>query len=242
MHLSVIIPAYNEEKNIEKTIDFCHQYLKTQNYNFEIIIVNDGSGDKTKDILKELKNKMNNLRFINIEHNMGKGEAVRQGLLAGNGNFLLFLDADNSTSIHYVEKTWSYFDKGFDVVIGSRNKKDAMGAKQLKPQIFWKRFLGICGNFLIRKITVKNIRDTQCGFKVMTKKFVEDILPKTKTKRWALDVEILFLAQLLNYKIAAIPIQWINCPNSRVGLGGYFQTLKEVVKIKFDFITRQYKI
>ena len=242
MHLSVIIPAYNEEKVLYKNIKIFNDYLSGQKYDYEIIIINDGSIDKTEEIACRLAAEIKNLSLINNKINKGKGAAVRQGLLKAKGEYRLFIDADNATTINHLEQAWLKFKQGHDIVIGSRNSKDAPGACQTVSQPFWKRLLGTCGNLIIRALTVKNIHDTQCGFKIFTQKSVEDILPKTTVNRWAIDAEILAIAQLLNYKIAIIPVYWTNSPNSRVGIKGYFLTLKEIFKIKRDLNKNKSKI
>lgn len=240
MHLSVIVPAYNEEKNLAATIGKFNGYLSGQDYDYEIIIVNDGSADGTEKIAKALVAENKNLKLINNKKNRGKGAAVRQGLLSAQGEYRLFIDADNATSIDHIDKIWAFFNDGYDIVIGSRNSRDAEGARQDLPQSAWKRFLGTCGNRIIQSLAVKGIYDTQCGFKAFTKKAVEKIIPKTTINRWVFDVEILAIAQSAGYKIAAIPVRWINSPNSRVGVKGYFSSLLEVIKIKWNLITKKY--
>lgn len=242
MHLSVIVPAYNEEKTLYKNIKIFNDYLSKQHYDYEIIIVNDGSVDKTEEIAKRLASEINNLSLINNKTNKGKGATVREGLTQAQGNFRLFIDADNATSIDHLKKVWPYFNQGYDIVIGSRHPKDAKGACQAIPQSFCKRLCGVCGNLMIKALVVKNIWDTQCGFKVFTKKAVENIMPKTTINRWAIDVEMLALAQAMDYKIAIIPVHWINSNYSRVGIKGYFSTLKEVFKIRRNLIKNKSKI
>jgi len=241
MHLSVIVPAFNEEKNLEKNIKKFNNFLSKQPYDYEIIIVNDGSIDKTEEIARKLSSQINKIKLINYKINRGKGFAVRQGLFAGQGQYRLFIDADNATPINHINKAWPLFKKGYDIIIGSRNPKDAEGARQVVKQIFWKRFLGISGNYFIKALAVKGIWDTQCGFKIFTKKAVKDIIPKTKINRWALDVEILAIAQNSSYKIGIIPVYWKNNTISRVGIIGYFITLKEVIKIKWNLMRGRYK-
>jgi glycosyltransferase involved in cell wall biosynthesis len=239
MHLSVIIPAYNEEKNLINLVKY-DNYLKQQGYDYEIIIVNDGSTDKTKEIAKNFAFKNKKIKFIDNKINKGKGAAVRQGLLSAKGDYRLFIDMDGATSINHTDKIWPYFNKGYDIVIGSRDARDIEGAQQVVSQPSWKRFLGRCGNFLIQKLTINRIWDTQCGFKAFTKETVENIFTKTKINRWAIDVEILVLAQCLNYKIAVVPVHWIDAGQSRVGFKGYFSTLNELLKIKRNLIKGRY--
>jgi glycosyltransferase involved in cell wall biosynthesis len=240
MLLSVIIPAYNEEKNLEKNITEYARYLSECDFDYEIIIVNDGSTDKTKKISEMLAAKNNKIILIDNKINCGKGAAVRQGLLAGAGDYRLFIDADGATSIEHIDLIWPKFKEGFDIVIGSRNYRDIKGAEQILKQPIWKRFLGTAGNYLIRALNLTKIYDTQCGFKAFSKKAAEKILPKTKTDRWAIDMEIIAIAQKLNYKIGIIPVHWKDSGQSRVGIKGYFVTLKELLKIKWDLITDKY--
>jgi dolichyl-phosphate beta-glucosyltransferase len=242
MYLSIIVPAYNEEKNLAKNVLKFNDYLAGQSYDYEIIIVNDGSLDKTKEVAQKLISQIKNLCFLDNKINEGKGATVRQGLMAARGKYRLFTDADNSTSINHIEKAWPYFHKGYDIVIGSRDKKDSPSAKQIRPQPCWKRYWGISGNYLIRLLLIKNIWDTQCGFKILTQTATKDIIPKMTINGFAFDVEMLVLARLLNYKVARIPVHWINSMNSRVKIKDYFFTFKDVIKIKWNLHKGKYII
>lgn len=165
MKLSVIIPAYNEEKRLPKTLREIDKYLSLQSYDSEIIIVNDGSKDRTAEVVREMMPEIKNLRLIDNKENHGKGYVVRQGMLEAKGDYRLFTDADNSTSIDHVEKMWPLLEKNYDVVIGTRDSRDDKEAKQAVPQPAWKRFLGDIGNIGIQVLVVWGIWDTQCGFK-----------------------------------------------------------------------------
>lgn len=241
MHLSIIVPAYQEEKKLQENIIKYINYLKNQSYSFELIIVNDGSRDKTAKIAAELEREMSNIKLINNKNNRGKGAAVCQGLLAATGKYRLFIDADNAAPIDHLELVWPQFEAGYDIVIGSRNPRDASGAKLLKSQPPWKKTFGILGNRIFQLFLIKGIYDTQCGFKAFTEKAIKDIILKVTLERWAFDVEILILAQKNNYKIAKIPIRWTNCPDSKVKLKDYFITLKELAKIKKNLFLGKYK-
>jgi len=239
MRLSVVVPAYNEEENLEKNIKKYYSYLTRQNYDFEIIIVNDGSKDNTEQISQNLSDNFSHITLLNKEKNQGKGAAIRDGLLAGQGDFLLFLDADNASSIDNLGQAWPLL-KDCDLVIGSRSPKDAKGARQEISQNFIKRTLGIFGNKLIRTLTIKDIYDTQCGFKIFTKKSVDSIVAKTKINRWAIDIEILIIAKKQNLKIGIIPIVWKCGKKSRVGARGYLIALKELLFIKINNLNKIY--
>ena len=123
MYLSVIIPAYNEEKRLPNTLSDIDKYLLRQSYDYEIIVVNDGSKDRTAEVVGEGFSGIKNLRLIDNKENHGKGYVVRQGMLEAKGEYRLFTDADNSTSIDQVEKMWPYFKQGYNIIIGSRDVK-----------------------------------------------------------------------------------------------------------------------
>jgi dolichyl-phosphate beta-glucosyltransferase len=234
MRLSVIIPAYNEERNLESTVFKCLEYLKKQDYSFEIIIVNDGSADSTLAIAQKLAGKSEFVRYIDQKINQGKGCAVKAGMLSAGGDYRLFLDADYATAIDNLDKAWVKFDEGCDVVIASRNSKDSAETKVEIAQSFWKQLLGKTGNILVRSVTGLPFYDTQCGFKIFSKIAAEKIFKELKTPRWAFDMEALLLAKKFNFKIGIIPVIWKNAKGSRVGIKGYFCTLKELFLIKIN--------
>lgn len=238
IYLSVIIPAYNEEKRIHKILEAADSYFRKQDYDYEIIVVNDGSKDKTAEVVNQFKSKIKNLKLIDNKENHGKGYVVKQGMLAALGKYRLFADADNSTSIDQVEKVLPYFKEGFDVVIGSRAIK---GAQILNPQPFYRVLLGKLGNIIIQIFAVWGISDTQCGFKCFTNKAAKDIFSRQTIYRWGFDVEILAIAKYLDYKIKEVPIVWINDPISHVKFSAYFQVLFETLKVRWNLITGKYK-
>ncbi len=240
MHLSIIIPAYNEEKRIGDTLLAIDRYLNKQNYSYEITVVNDGSKDKTAQIVKKFSGLIKNLRLINNKENHGKGWVVRQGMLESKGKYRLFMDADNATAIDHFEKMLPFFKDGKQVVIGSRNNKDAKGAKQAVPQSFLKRQLGNLGNILIQVVAVPGIWDTQCGFKAFTAEAADDIFKRCLMDRWGFDIEAMALVRKLNYQIEIIPIYWINNSDSRVSWNSYLNTFIELFKIKWNLIRKKY--
>lgn len=240
MRLSIIIPAFNEEKNLEKTIRKFDNYLKSQNYDFEVIVVNDGSTDKTAEIAHKLSAEFNYLKIIDNKINQGKGAAVRQGFSSALGRYRLFIDADNATDINHLDLAWPLLDKGNDIVIASRSYRDHPATVQEIKQTLLKRSLGLFGNLIIQFLAVKNIWDTQCGFKIFTAKSLEIILPRLTIGRWAFDAEMLAIAQKHKFKIGIIPVIWKNSEFSRVGLKGYFSSFKEVLKIRINLFNHKY--
>ncbi len=238
MHLSVIIPAYNEEKRLPKTLREIDKYLSRQSYDSEIVVVSDGSKDRTGEVVKEMMREIENLRLIANKENHGKGYAVRQGMLEGKGDYRLFTDADNSTSIDQVEKMWPYFEKGYDVVIGSR---DIKGAVLDPPQPRSRRLVGDVFRFFSHIICgTWGILDTQCGFKGLTKKAVLDIFPRTKIDGFSFDPEVLVIAKKLGYKIKEIPILWKNDIESKVKFKNMVKMGIGLLKIRWNLLNKDY--
>jgi len=256
MYLSVIIPAYNEEKRLSKTLEEIDKYLSKQRvaeasphlppcsasphsvYDYEILVVNDGSKDKTAQVIRDRVSVIQNLRLIDNKKNNGKGYVVRQGMLEAKGEYRIFTDADNSTSIDQVEKMWPYFEAGFDIVFGSR---DAKGAILNPPQSPLRRFLGEVFGFLTNLIVgTWGIADSQCGFKCFTKKAAENIFPKCKINRFAFDPEFFMIAKKLGYKIKEIPVYWENDPESKVKFKWMVNMGIDLLKIRWNIITKKY--
>ncbi|MBU4298896.1 glycosyltransferase family 2 protein [Patescibacteria group bacterium] len=246
MYLSVIIPVYNEEKRLPKTLEEIQDYLSRQNYpsqgsgqaNYEIIVVNNGSKDRTVEVVENLVPEIANLKLLNNEENRGKGFAVKQGMLEARGDYRIFTDADNSTSIDQLAKILPWFENGYDVVIGSRDIKGAI----LDPPQPWQRRMTGEGFKLYRKIILGlwGIQDTQCGFKGFTKKAAENIFPKCKIEGFSFDPEALLIAQKLGFKTKEIPVYWKNDPDSKVKLKAMIKMAIDLLKIKWNLITKKY--
>jgi len=237
--LSVIIPAYNEEKCLPTTLLAIDKYLSKESYPYEILVVSDGSKDKTVEITKKFQKMIKGLRIIDNKKNHGKGYVVRQGMLEAKGKYRLFDDADNATSIEQVEKLLEYIKpRGkADIVIGSRAVK---GHKILVPQPFYRVLIGKVGNKIIQLLAVPGIWDTQCGFKLFTKEAAEIIFPKQTIMRWAFDVEVLAIARKFGLKIKEVPIVWKNNPESKVKLKGMIKFFWSVFEIRINLWRRVY--
>jgi len=238
IHLSVIIPAYNEEKRLPRTLEEINNYLKKQNFEFEIIVVSDGSTDRTCEVVENLKSQIPNLKLICEKINRGKGYGVKIGMLNARGKYRLFTDADNSTPISEIEKFWTEFEKGADVVIASREIK---GAILDPPQPLFRRFVGEVFKYL-RKIIVGlwEIEDTQCGFKCFKGEIAEKIFPKAKIERFAFDPEILLIAKRIGFKIKEVPVYWRNDLQSKVKLKSMVKMLIDLFKIRFNLLKGEY--
>ncbi len=238
MFLSVIIPAYNEEKRISKTLLGVDEYLSRQNYEYEILVVDDGSKDGTVKVAQNLQKMVKNLRLVENRENKGKGGVVAQGMLLAKGQYRLFMDADNATSVDHFEKMLPHFRSGFDVVIGSRAVE---GAKIAVHQPFHKELFGKAGNLVIQAAAVPGIWDTQCGFKAFTAKAAEEIFKRLTVVRWGFDVEVLALARLFGFKIKEIPVYWVNDPLSHVTLKAYIKVFFDTFKVRWNLIRGRYK-
>ncbi|OHB17680.1 MAG: hypothetical protein A2913_01800 [Parcubacteria group bacterium RIFCSPLOWO2_01_FULL_40_65] len=237
MRLSVIIPAYNEAKRITSTLISIRDYLSKQSYDWEVLIVSDGSKDNTVEVVNKFTSENKEFRLTDNKKNNGKGYVVRQGVLSAKGDYRLFTDADNSTAINHLDKFWPYFNQGYGVVIASIAVK---GATLANSEKFYKRWFGKFGNLWIQLWLLPGIWDSRRGFKMFTKKAAEDIFSKVIESGWTFDDEALAIARKLKYKIKEVPIHWINDPESKVKLRDYPQTLLEVLRIKINFLRGVY--
>ena len=238
MYLSVIIPAYNEEKRIGSTLKSIDEYLRWQNYDYEIIVVSDGSKDNTAALVTNFEAEIRNLRLIDNKENHGKGYVVKQGMLEAKGELRLFTDADNSTSMDHLDSFIFHVNEGYQTIIGSIAVKGYKISAGSEPA--WRRVLGKFGNLFIQIMAVPGIHDTQRGFKLFTAKAADSIFPKLTISRWGCDIEVLALARKLGYRIKEVPVDWKNDPNSKVGLKAYFQVLLETVIIRWNLMTGKY--
>jgi dolichyl-phosphate beta-glucosyltransferase len=242
-YLSVIIPAYKEGKRIAENLDQCIKYFADKNYDYEFVIVVDGSPDNTAEIAESYKDKLKNLRVINNPENHGKGYVVRQGLFEAKGEYRLFFDADGSTSITHLDAFLPEFEKGYDVVIGSR---DIKGAFIQVHQAKWKEIFGDTGNLAIRMVLgLWQFPDTQCGFKMLSGKAADEVAKRMMVDRFGFDFELMILAKKLGFKIQQLPVRWLNEEGSTVkltGPNGYFQVLKDLFKIRMRLWSGVYHI
>ena len=237
MHLSVVIPAYNEEKRISKTLLATDDFLRRQNYESEILVVSDGSKDRTVEVVNGLKEQIKNLRVIDEKINYGKGWAVRRGMLGAHGQIRLFMDADNSTAIEQVVNFLPYFNEGYDIVIGSRRAK---GAVIVVKQPWVRDFLGGVFRFIVHALVPLGVTDSQSGFKAITHQAAELIFKKQTIFRWAFDVEVLTIARRLGLKVKEVPIYWVNDTESHVKISGMIRMLLEVLKVRWNLWRGKY--
>jgi len=226
-YLSIIIPAYNESDRIKASLQKAVDYLGNKDYEYEIIVADDGSTDDTVEIANTFHEKV---RAVALPKNTGKGAAVRMGMLEAKGEIRIFTDADFSTPIYEIEKIIYSLKNNYDVVIGSRALDYDM-VKEHQP--FYREFMGKTFNKFVQLMVIKGIKDTQCGFKGFTAEAAKEIFSKAKIDGFSFDVEALYLAKKANLKIDEVPVEWYNDDRSKVNpITDSISMLIEIFKIK----------
>jgi dolichyl-phosphate beta-glucosyltransferase len=212
-HVSIIIPAKNEETRLPPTLRVIGEYLAAQPFSAEVIVVDDGSTDGTWRVVQDAYSAGVPLRLVHYECNRGKGFAVRAGVAKAQGDLVLFTDADNSTPIEELAKLRGAIEAGADLAIGSRA---CAGADLAVHQPLYREMLGRCFNLAVRALAVPGIADTQCGFKLFTRAVAEDVFPRLTVDRFSFDVELIYLACRRGYRVAEVPVHWEDSRDSRV--------------------------
>lgn len=237
--LTVVIPAYNEEATLSKTLTEIVTYCAQRNFSYEVLIVDDGSRDATNEIAREFSAAHPRFCLITHEHNLGKGASVRDGMIAARGRYVLFMDADGATPIGEFDTFLPWFQKGFAIVIGSRYLSTS---SILIAQAWYRVLLGRLGNLLIRTLLLEGISDTQCGFKAFTYEAAHAITPRQSITGWGFDMEILSIGRQMGYAITEVPVTWKNAlRKSRFRpLIDAHRTFKDLFIIKFNLMTRRY--
>ncbi len=230
--LSVIIPAFNEERRLPAYLAGIMAYLEKQPLSFEVVIVDDGSIDGTAAMVEKLAERTPPVRLIRHPRNRGKGQAVKTGMLTATGKLRLFADADGATPIAEVERLKKAIDCGADVAIGSRALRD--DALIVRTRLH-RKLMGTIFNFVVRTLTVKGINDTQCGFKLFTANAADTVFPLQRIEDFGFDVELLYICRRKGLRIAEVPVNWTDIPGTKVKLvRDSLRMLKDVVKIRFN--------
>ena len=229
--LSIVIPAYNEERRLPKTVAESVKWCEASGITYELVISDDGSRDRTLPFAKQFSQRDKNVKVVACPH-MGKGAAVRMGMLNACGAYVLFMDADGATPLSEIPKLISAVEKGHDVALGSRALRDS---DETVVEIKWYRSLiGRTFNFFVSVFAVKGIVDTQCGFKMFRNQVVRDVFLRQKLKGFAFDVEILFIAKRLNLSICEIPVNWVNQEGSKVNIvTDSIKMLRDIICIRW---------
>jgi glycosyltransferase involved in cell wall biosynthesis len=210
--LSIIIPAYDEERRLPRTLARIRDFLGARHLDAEVIIVDDGSRDGTAQVVEQWRAEIAGLRLISNGRNRGKGYSVRQGMLAARGRLALFTDADLSAPIEEAEKLLAALD-GHDVAIGSR----ALDRSLIEiHQARWRELAGILYNKVVQLITGLKVADTQCGFKAFLRERARVVFEQQRIEGFGFDPEILFLARRHGLRAQEIPVRWAHDPDTKV--------------------------
>jgi len=238
--LSVVIPAYNEERRIIPTLKAIAEYMARKGWGAEILVVDDGSTDGTAGRVSEIAGSVPGLRLVRNGRNRGKGYSIRQGFAECRGPLVLLTDADLSTPIEEIEKLLPALrEEGNGIAVGSRGLDPSTVEV---PQGWLRRTMGKGFNVIVRTLTGLSIRDTQCGFKLLKRDLFIPIFRAARVDRFSYDVEILYLAHRRGIRVAEIPVIWRNSPQSRVSfVGDSFQMFWDVVRIVLRDRTGRYR-
>ncbi len=239
--LTLLIPAYNEEKRLLPTLVKVDEFLKGRGYSYEILVVDGGSLDGTSRVVREFQKSCSRARLIRLEKNRGKGFHIRTGMREAAGKYIIFTDADCSTSVKEIDKLMDYLSQGYDLVCGSRKLFES---NIVLPQNWVRRRMGKVYSLLARAIGVKDIKDIPCGFKGFTRQAARAIFPKMRLTGFSFDAEVLYVAQRkYKHKIIEVPILWKDSRGSKVVLfkDPLLMTL-DLVKIRFFDLLGFYRI
>ncbi|TAK30276.1 MAG: glycosyltransferase family 2 protein [Chloroflexota bacterium] len=234
--LSIVIPAYNEQNRIVGTLHKIAEYLSQQDYTAEVLVVDDGSADATYRRAVEFAEGSPIVRVLRKPH-LGKGGAVRTGMLAARGEFRFLCDADLSMPISEVHKFLPPERGSVDVAIGSR---EATGAHR-HDEPGYRHLMGRVFNMVVRSLVIGGFRDTQCGFKCFRGQVAEDLFQLQRSVGFGFDVEILFLASRLKYRVEEVPIDWYHVGESKVRpVTDAFQMFREATTVRLNDILGRY--
>jgi dolichyl-phosphate beta-glucosyltransferase len=235
---SIVIPAFNEERRLARTLEQVIAFIQEQRWKAEIVVVNDGSSDATAEIARQFARSNSCVKLVENPGNRGKGFAVRNGILNASGDLLLFTDADLSAPITEAPKLVAALQNGADIAIGSRWLDPSL---QTQRQSLLRQVLGRVYNVLMRGILGMKFRDTQCGFKAFTRKGARAVFPSQTIEGWGFDPEVLYLGKRLGLRIDEVPVRWGHDEGTRIHpfRDGY-QMLLDMVSIRWSAIRGVY--
>ncbi len=235
-YLSVIVPAYNEETRIGDTLRALAEYLGSQTYTWELVVVDDGSTDATASLARAFARDRPQVQLLSVAHG-GKGWAVNQGMLWAAGEYRFLCDADLSMPVEHLDRFLPPQSSDFDIAIGSR---EVAGARRI-GEPYRRHLMGRVYNLLVRALAVPGLSDTQCGFKCFSSRVAEEMFPLQRLYGFAFDVEILFMARKRGLRIKEVPIDWLYRPQSKVR--PYADSLamtRDIFKIRWNHLQGRY--
>lgn len=253
VYLSVIVPSYNEESRLPVMLDEAIEYLemrvkKDKKFSYEIVIVDDGSKDKTSKVGLEYsaKHGSDKIRVLTLETNRGKGGAVRMGVMKSRGSLILFADADGATKFSDFERLENSILKDSsnletDEIISCGSRRHLQGDSVAERTLF-RTILMYGFHFLVWFLCVKGIRDTQCGFKLLTRPAALKTFSNLHVLRWAFDVDLLYIAETFKIKVHEIDVNWKECEGSKVTFGSWIQMGKDLLSIRLHYMLGAWKL
>ena len=237
-NLSIVIPAYNEELRLRPTLNRVLDFVRLQAWDAEVIVVDDGSRDRTADIVKEYAQSNGIVRLVQNPGNRGKGFSVRNGVLNARGQIILFTDADLSSPIEEAPKLLAAIEAGADIAIGSRWMRSEL---QTKRQSVVRQVLGRVFNLLLRMVLRLDFKDTQCGFKAFRRGAAKAVFPLQRIERWGFDPEILFLARRAGFKTVEVPVRWGHDNGTRINpVADGSRMVADMLRIRWYSVSGKY--
>jgi dolichyl-phosphate beta-glucosyltransferase len=238
--LSIVIPAYNEEERIGDTLDELAALVADRGWNVEVVVVDDGSTDRTISVAESHLEAFAASRVIPSQPNRGKGYAVRTGMLTTSAPLRVFMDADGSTDLGEVDQFLQHSRRlqGEHILVGSV----AMDDSDVTPQPLYRQVAGRMANWLIQVLVLPGIKDSQRGFKLFTAAAAEEVFGRCDIDGWLFDVEALAIAKRLGYPIVELPIKWEHREASRVSLRSYLQTLLDLLRVRWRLWRNYYHL
>lgn len=238
MTYSFIIPAYNESSRIRPSLDEMLRYTAEQNWDAEILVVDDGSRDDTPDVIREYARAHSQIRLLHNPGNRGKGFSVRNGMLHARGDVCLFTDADLSSPISEARKLFEAIRGGADVAIGSRWLRAEL---QTERQPLYRQAFGRIFNIVLRLFLGLHFKDTQCGFKAFRREAAQRIFPLQKIERWGFDPEILYIARRMGFEVVEVPVLWAHSEGTRLHpFRDGMKMFVDVLHIRWNALTGAY--
>jgi dolichyl-phosphate beta-glucosyltransferase len=231
VQLSVVVPCYNEEQRLPRTVEQVERYLDTRGVAFELILVDDGSSDSTRKLMDTAAARHNSVRIVALPQNRGKGRALAEGVAAARGQQVLVTDADLSTPIEELPKLEAALASGAGVAIASRS---VSGSRVEVSQPIYRVAMGKVFNLIVQAVLLPGLWDTQCGFKLFRAEVARPAFAALTTDGFGYDPEVLYHAKRSGVRIAEVPVVWRNsAPTKVMAIRSSLDMFKHVVRVRF---------